>query len=37
VGAVGGALGSLILRLNRRNRRYHGDREENWDVNLVNE
>jgi H+/Cl- antiporter ClcA len=29
VGAVGGALGSLILRLNRRNRRYHGDREEN--------
>lgn len=28
VGAIGGAVGSLILRLNRRNRRYDGDRRD---------
>ena len=28
VGAIGGAIGSLILRFNRRNRRYDEDRRD---------
>ena len=31
VGAIGGAIGSLILRFNRRNRRYDGDRRDGVD------